>query len=132
VIRHVHALNPPGSKGNGGALASGFFMTGQKFRALPKETQTMLMQLRTEYTERYGRSLMETEEQIKTDWVKKNQIVFHTSSPEDERFLVERGGMANEALFKKQEAQGNKNVRAVWTYFQDSRRKYEAAGSVKR
>jgi len=40
--------------------------------------------------------------------------------------------MANEALFKKQEAQGNKNVRAVWTYFQDSRRKFEAAGSVKR
>jgi hypothetical protein len=40
--------------------------------------------------------------------------------------------MANEALFKKQEAQGNKNVRAVWTYFQDTRRKFEAAGSVKR
>jgi TRAP-type C4-dicarboxylate transport system substrate-binding protein len=132
VIRHVHMVNPPGAKGNGGALASGFFMTGQKFRALPKETQTMLMQLRAEYTERYGRSLMELEEQIKIDWAKKHKIVFHTSSPEDERYLVERGGMANEALFKKQEAQGNKNVRAVWAYFQDSRRKFEAAGSVKR
>jgi hypothetical protein len=75
---------------------------------------------------------MELEEQIKIDWAKKHKIVFHTSSPEDERYLLERGGMANEALFKKQEAQGNKNVRAVWTYFQDSRRKFEAAGSVKR
>ena len=131
VTRHVHMVNPPGSKGNGGALASGFFMTGQKFRALPKETQTMLMELRAEYTERYGRSLMELEDKIKADWGKSHKIVFHTSSPDDERYVLERGGIANEVLFKKQEAQGNKNVRAVWTYFQDSRRKFEAA-NVKR
>jgi TRAP-type transport system periplasmic protein len=127
VIKHVHFLNPPGAKGNGGALASGFFMTGQKFRGLPKETQTMLMQLRSEYTERYGKSLMELEEKIKSDWAQKSKITFHTSSPTDEKFMLERGNAANEVLFKRQEAQGNKNVRAVWAYFQDSRRKFEAA-----
>jgi hypothetical protein len=74
---------------------------------------------------------MELEDKIKVDWGKSHKIVFHTSSPDDERYVLERGGIANEALFKKQEAQGNKNVRAVWTYFQDSRRKFEAA-NVKR
>lgn len=132
VIRHVHYLNPPGAKGNGGALASGFFMTGAKFRALPKETQSMLMQLRGEYTDRYGQSLMEVEESIKSEWIKKHKITFHQSSPEDERFMLERGGAANETLFKRQESQGNKNVRLVWNHFQNARKKFESERAVKR
>jgi hypothetical protein len=70
---------------------------------------------------------MELEEKIKSDWAQKSKITFHTSSPTDEKFMLERGNAANEVLFKRQEAQGNKNVRAVWAYFQDSRRKFEAA-----
>jgi len=132
VIRHVHHLNPPGAKGNGGALASGFFMTGAKFRALPPETQTMLRQLRSEYAERYGQSLMEVEDSIKSRWMKQNKTVFHQSSAEDERFMLDKGGQANESLFKKQESQGNKNVRLVWDYFQKARNKFEAERSTKR
>lgn len=132
VIRHVHYLNPPGAKGNGGALASGFFMTGNKFKLLPRETQTILMQLRSEYTERYGQSLMDTEESIKSTWVKRHKITFHQSTADDERYMLERGGAANESLFKKQESQGNKEVRAVWNYFQNARKKYESDRAVKR
>jgi TRAP-type C4-dicarboxylate transport system substrate-binding protein len=132
VVRHVHFLNPPGAKGNGGALASGFFMTGAKFRALPKETQTMLMQLRAEYTERYGQSLMDLEETIKADWVKNSKIVFQQSSPDDEKFMLERGNTANDLLFKRQEDAGHKNVRAVWGHFQNARKKFEAERRVKR
>ena len=126
VIKHVHFLNPPGVKGNGGSVASGFFMTGAKFRALSPEIRAMLMQLRGEYTERYGKSLMELEGTIMEDWKKRSRIVFHTSSPEDEKFMLERGNAANELLFKRQEAAGHKNVRAVWSYFQEARKKHEA------
>ena len=125
VIKHVHFFNTAGVKGNGGAVASGFFMTGSKYRALPAEIQSMLMQLRSEYTERYGKSLMELESNIMDDWKKRSRIVFHTSSPEDEKFMQERGNAANELLFKRQEAAGHKNVRAVWAHFQEARKKYE-------
>ena len=126
VVKHVHFLNPPGVKGNGGSVASGFFMTGAKFRAQTPEVRAMLMQLRSEYTERYGKSLMDLEGSIMEDWKKRNRIVFHTSSPEDEKFMLERGTAANELLFKRQEAAGHKNIRAVWAYFQEARKKYEA------
>ena len=101
-------------------------MTGAKFRALSTEIRAMLMQLRGEYTERYGKSLMELEGTIMEDWKKRSRIVFHTSSPEDEKFMLERGNAANELLFKRQEAAGHKNVRAVWSYFQEARKKHEA------
>jgi TRAP-type C4-dicarboxylate transport system substrate-binding protein len=126
VVKHVHFMNPPGVKGNGGAVASGFFITGAKFRSLSPDMQAMLMQLRGEYTERYGKSLMELEATIMEDWKKRNRIVFHNSSPDDEKFILERGNAANELLFKRQEAAGAKNVRAVWSYFQESRKKHEA------
>lgn len=39
VVNHVHMMNPPGLKGNGGVVGSAFFMSGKKFRSLPPATQ---------------------------------------------------------------------------------------------
>ncbi len=127
VARNVHMANPPGVKGNGGALASGFFMTGKKFRELPPEMQKMLMELRAEYAVRYGQSLMDDEATIRNDWINKHKATFANSSPEDEKLIVEAANAANETMFKKQESDGHKNVRVVWNHFQNARKKFEAA-----
>src|SRR3974390_2713679 len=37
VVKYINANNPPGVHGNGGALASGFYMSLKKFNELPKE-----------------------------------------------------------------------------------------------
>jgi TRAP-type C4-dicarboxylate transport system substrate-binding protein len=126
VARHVHMANPPGVKGNGGALASGFFMTGKKYRELPPDLQKMFMDLRAEYAVRYGQTLMDDEATIRNEWINKHKATFQNSSPEDEKVLVEAANAANEQMFKKQESDGHRNVRAVWSHFQGARKKFEA------
>ncbi len=68
VVKAVYTNAPPGVNGNGGALASGFYMSQKKFNALPKDTQKMLLDLRREYGMRYAQTLMDDESTIRKEW----------------------------------------------------------------
>jgi TRAP-type C4-dicarboxylate transport system substrate-binding protein len=125
VIGNVHNANPPGTNGNGGVIGSAFFMRGQTWRSLKPEHQRMLKELRWEYGIRYASSLMEMEKSIRADWAAKNKITFQSSSPEDAQKILKAANTANEVFYKKQEAAGAKNVRAVYDYYLKARRKYE-------
>jgi TRAP-type C4-dicarboxylate transport system substrate-binding protein len=131
VVKHVHMMNPPGLKGNGGVVGSAFFMSGKKFRSLPPETQKMLVDLRNEYGVRYASQLMTSEEQIKKQWADKNGIKFSFSTPADEQAILKAGTEANDSYFKKLEGEGAKNVRQVVNYYTQARKKYEAENAKK-
>src|SRR5262245_55980189 len=126
VVKAVHSNAPPSVHGNGGALASGFYMSLKKFNALPKETQKVLLDLRREYGVRYAQTLMDDENAIRKDWETKYGVRFYDGSPEDQKFILEAGNAANEAMIKQQEADGHKGVREVWDYYLKARQKYEA------
>ena len=126
VAKAVYSNAPPGVHGNGGALASGFYMSQKKFNALPKDTQKMLLDLRREYGVRYAQTLMDDESAIRKEWQAKHGVKFYDPSPEDAKFIRQAGNAANEQMFKKQEADGHKNVRQVWAYYLKARQKYEA------
>ena len=126
VVKAVYTNAPPGVNGNGGALASGFYMSLKKFNAFPKDTQKMLLDLRREYGIRYAQTLMDDEAAIRKDWETKHGVKFFNPSPEDAKFIQEAGNAANEQMFKKQEADGHKGVRDVWNYYLKARAKHEA------
>jgi TRAP-type C4-dicarboxylate transport system substrate-binding protein len=126
VAKAVYSNAPPGVHGNGGALASGFYMSQKKFNALPKDTQKMLLDLRREYGVRYAQTLMDDESAIRKEWQTKHGVKFYDPSPQDAKFIQQAGNAANEQMFKKQEADGHKNVRQVWAYYLKARQKYEA------
>ncbi len=126
VVKAVYSNAPPGVNGNGGALASGFYMSQKKFSALPKDTQKMLLDLRREYGIRYAQTLMDDESAIRKDWETKHGVRFHNASAEDAKFIQEAGNAANEQMFKKQEADGHRYVRQVWAHYLKARQKYEA------
>jgi len=132
VVRHVHYMNPPGLKGNGGVIGSGFMMSGKKFKSLPPATQKMLMDLRNEYGIKYASELMQLEDTIKKQWADKNKMTFRYSSPADEQRILAAGTQANDSIFKKLEGDGAKNVRAVVTHYTNARNKYEAENAKKR
>jgi TRAP-type C4-dicarboxylate transport system substrate-binding protein len=131
VVKAVNTNAPPGVHGNGGALASGFYMSAKKFNALPKETQKMFMDLRREYGVRYAQTLMEDEGAIRKEWETKHGVKFNDPSPADQKFVLDAGTAANEALIKKQEADGHKGTREVWDYYLKARKKYEAERTKK-
>jgi hypothetical protein len=58
-------------------------------------------------------------------------VKFSDPTPEDARFIQEAGTAANEQMFKKQEADGHKDVRQVWDYYLKARRKHEAERAKK-
>jgi len=126
VVKAVYSNAPAGVNGNGGALASGFYMSHKKFSALPKGTQKMFLDLRREYGIRYAQTLMDDEGVIRKEWATKHGVKFLNPTPEDARFIQEAGNAANEQMFKKQEADGHKYVRQVWAHYQKARQKYEA------
>ena len=132
VAKNINSGNPPGVHGNGGALASGFYMSKKKFDQFPKETQKMLLDLRREYAIRYAQTLMDDEAAIRTEWKAKHNVKFSDASPADEKFILEAGNIANEQMFKKQETEGHKSVRATWAYYLQARNKYEAERSGKK
>lgn len=132
VVKHINANNPPGVHGNGGALASGFYMSRKKFNELPKETQKMLLDLRREYGVRYAQTLMDDEAAIRNEWKTKHGVSFADASPADQKFILEAGNIANEQMFKKQEADGHKGVRETWAYYLQARKKYEAERAGKK
>lgn len=125
VIGNVHQNNPPGANGNGGIIASAFFMRGEKWRSLSATQQKMLKDLRAEYGIRYASKLMEDETKIRDVWAKKNGITFQNSSPADAQKVLKAAQVANEIFYKKQEAAGAKNVRAVYSFYENARKKYE-------
>jgi len=96
------------------------------FNALPKDTQKMLLDLRREYGVRYAQTLMDDESAIRKEWQEKHGVRFYDPSPADAKFIRQAGNAANEQMFKKQEADGHKNVRQVWAYYLKARQKYEA------
>lgn len=126
VVKAVYTNAPAGVNGNGGALASGFYMSQKKFNALPKDQQKMLLDLRREYGIRYAQTLMDDEATIRKEWQTKHGVKFLSPSAEDAKFIQEAGNRANEEMFKKQEADGHKNVRQVWAYYLKARQKHEA------
>ncbi len=126
VVRAVYSNAPPGVNGNGGALASGFFMSRKKFDAFPKDTQKMLMDLRRDYGVHLAQTMMNDEGAIRKEWETKHGVKFFNASPEDAKFIQQSGEAANEQLIKKQEADGHKNVRQIWAYYLSARQKYEA------
>jgi TRAP-type C4-dicarboxylate transport system substrate-binding protein len=130
VAKFVYTNAPAGVHGNGGALASGFYMSQKKFSALPRDQQKMLLDLRREYGIRYAQTLMDDESAIRREWQAKG-VKFSDPTPEDAKFIQEAGNAANEQMFKKQEADGHKNVREVWDYYLKARRKHEAERTKK-
>jgi len=132
VVKNVYANNPPGVHGNGGALASGFYMSRKKFNEFPKETQKMLLDLRKEYAIRYAQTLMNDEGAIRNEWKTKHGVSFIDASPADQKFILEAGNIANEQMFKKQEADRHKGVRETWAYYLKARKKYEAERAGKK
>jgi TRAP-type C4-dicarboxylate transport system substrate-binding protein len=126
VVKAVYSNAPPGVNGNGGALASGFYMSQKKFSALPKDTQKMFLDLRREYGIRYAQTLMDDESVIRKEWETKHGVRFYNPSPEDAKFIQDAGNAANEQMFKKQEADGHQGVRGTWAYYLKARQKYEA------
>lgn len=126
VVKAVYTNAPAGVNGNGGALASGFYMSQKKFNALPKDTQKMFLDLRKEYGIRYAQTLMDDEGVIRNEWQTKHGVKFHNPSPEDAKYIQQAGDAANEQLFKKQEADGHKYVRQVWAYYLNARQRHEA------
>jgi TRAP-type C4-dicarboxylate transport system substrate-binding protein len=127
VAKHVHMMNPPGLKGNGGVIGAGLFISGKKFRTLPPATQKMLIELRNEYGVRYATELMKAEEQIKKKWADNNKITFSLSTPADEQRIAQAGVVANESYMKKLEAEGAPNVRKVAAFYTEARKRHEAA-----
>ena len=85
----------------------------------------MLLDLRREYGIRYAQTLMDDESTIRKEWEAKG-VKFYDPTPEDAKFIREAGNAANEQLFKKQEADGHKNVRQVWDYYLKARQRHEA------
>jgi TRAP-type C4-dicarboxylate transport system substrate-binding protein len=132
IVKCVYANNPPGENGPGGAMASGFYMTRKKFFAFPKETQKMFLDLRREYGIRYAQTLMDDEGPTKNEWKTKHGVTFKDASPEDQKFILEAGNIANEGMFKKQESDGHKGVRQVWDYYLKARKKHEAERATKK
>jgi hypothetical protein len=59
-------------------------------------------------------------------------VTFKGASPEDQKFILEAGNKANEAMFKKQESEGHKGIREVWDYYQKARKKHEAERAKKK
>ena len=127
VVKCMYANNPPGFKGNGGSMASGFYMNKKKFDSFPKETQKMFMDLRREYGVLYAQTLTDDEDSVRKDWQAKYNVTFNYATPEDQKFILEAGNKANEAMIKKQEASGAKGAREVWDYYLKARKKHEAA-----
>jgi TRAP-type C4-dicarboxylate transport system substrate-binding protein len=132
IVKCVYSNNPPGQHGPGGAQASGFYMTRKKFNSFPKETQKMFLDLRREYGIRYAQTLIDDEGPTKEVWRTKHGVTFKDASPEDQKFILEAGNIANEGMFKKQESEGHKGVRQVWDYFQKARQKYEVERAKKK
>ena len=132
VVKCVNLNNPPGAHGNGGALASGFYMSQKKFYGLPKDIQKMFLDLRREYGIRYAQTLMDDEDATRNEWKTKHGVTFMNASPEDQKFILEAGNIANEEMFKKQESEGHKGVRQVWDYYQKARKKYEKERATKK
>ena len=132
IVKCMYYNNPPGAGGNGGAMASGFYMTRKKFFAFPKETQKMFLDLRREYGIRYAQTLMDDEGATKNEWKTKFGVTFMDASADDQKFILEAGNIANEGLFKKQESEGHKGVRQVWDYYLKARKKYEAERATKK
>ncbi len=58
--------------------------------------------------------------------------LYKNASPEDQKFILEAGNIANEEMFKKQEAEGHKGVREVWDYYLKARKKHEAERAIKK
>ena len=81
VAKAVYSNAPPGVHGNGGALASGFYMSQKKFNALPKDTQKMLLDLRREYGVRYAQTLMDDESAIRKEWQANHGVKFYDPHP---------------------------------------------------
>jgi TRAP-type C4-dicarboxylate transport system substrate-binding protein len=132
IVKCMYYNNPPGAGGNGGAMASGFYMTRKKFFAFPKETQKMFLDLRREYGIRYAQTLMDDEGATKNEWKTKFGVTFMDASADDQKFILEAGNIANEGLFKKQESEGHKGVRQVWDYYLKARKKHEAERATKK
>jgi len=132
VVKFVNTNAPPGVHGNGGALASGFYMSLKKFNALPKDTQKMFLDLRKEYGVRYAQTLMDDESAMRKEWETKHGVKFSDASPEDQKFIQQAGSAANEQMLKKQEADGHKGVREVWAYYLKARQNYEAERAKKK
>ena len=132
VVKFMYANNPPGVHGNGGSIASGFYMNRKKFDGFPIETQKMFLDLRKDYGMRYAQTLLDDEGAIANEWKTKHGVTFKDASPEDQKFILEAGNAANEQMLKKQESDGHKGVREPWDYFLKARKKYEAERAVKK
>ncbi len=110
---------------SGGAIASGIYMNLKVFKKFPKDIQEMLLKLRAEYGERYGKGVMDLEGGFYREWETKHGVTLKKPSPEDQKIILEAGKRAQEDMIKKQESEGHKGARAVWDYYMTALKKYE-------
>jgi len=110
---------------SGGALASGIYMNRKVFSKFPKDIQEMLIKLRTEYSERYGKGTQDLEVGFYREWETKHGVKKVYPSPEDLKALHEAGQKATDFILKKQESEGHKGARQVWDYYMAALKKLE-------
>ncbi len=116
----------------GGSLAGGIFMNRKVFNKLPKDTQEMLIKLRPEFMERYGKGTQDLEVGFLRDWQTKHGVKIKYPSTEDQKALNEAGQKAIDFILKKQESEGHVGARKVWDYYMASLKKYEDQRAGKR
>ena len=111
---------------HGVPAAAGFFMNLDVFRSFPKDIQETILKLREEYTERFGKALMDYEDGIYREMGAKHGVKFVEPSPEDKKALIEAGEKANDMMYKKAESDGYKAARDVVKFYRSALEKYEA------
>jgi hypothetical protein len=85
----------------------------------------MMLKLRPEFMERYGKGTQDLEAGFLRDWQTKQGVKVKYPSPEDQKALNEAGQKAADFIIKKQESDGDKAARKVWDYYMASLKKYE-------
>jgi len=97
--------------------ASGVLMNRNLFLSLPKDIQTIMMDLRKEFASYYSDAVKNDIAGILYKWVYERGINYIALTPEEKAFNAKLIETTNDTFIKEQEAKGNKAARKVWDYY---------------
>jgi TRAP-type C4-dicarboxylate transport system substrate-binding protein len=112
--------------------AAGYYMNMDTFRKLPEDIQDIIIKLRREYAERFGKSLMDYEKDFMRELETKHGCKFIAASPEDRKIIFEAGEKTNEKMIKQAESDGYPAARQVVKFYRTALEKYEAEYAKKK
>jgi len=96
---------------------SGILMNRDLFLRLPKDIQTIMMDLRKEFAGYYSDAVKNDISGILYKWIYDRGINFIALTPEEKTFNAKLIEGANDAFIKEQEGKGYKAARTVWDYY---------------